>query len=225
MHLSPYATSRCFPYTSDRKYAVVSVARRGEAGHVQEVELDWRRRQLNVLGMSLALSSLCKVLPSHGLEENGDVTYTGSTYTIRYPQAWDVSSKAGADVFLKSTGVTVGITILPVRISRVEEYGTVEKVADKIVQTERAKDGTLRAEMLQIGSVELGDGTTAYDYEYEVQNTRATKRILSRVCIRDKQLFVVNGTISCGKMDACDMARISDLLDRTRASVMSFALR
>ena len=177
------------------------------------------RREFNVLSTSLALSSMFRAGPSNGLE---NPVYSGSTYSIEYPSSWEVSSKAGADVLFKGTGVNLGVTILPVRISHVEEYGTVDQVAEKIVQTERAKDGTLRAEMINAGSVEIGNGTTAYDYDYEVQSTRGTKRIISRVCIRDKQLFVVNGTISCGKTDTCDLSRISNALDETRASVTSF---
>jgi len=180
-----------------------------------------RRSLISMMGTSLALSSMFRVGSCQGLES---AVFSGSTYSIEYPSTWEVSSKAGADVLLKGTGVNLGVTILPVRISRVEEYGTVEQVAEKIVQTERAKDGTLRAEMINTESVDLGYGITAYDYDYEVQSTRGTKRILSRVCIRDKQLFVVNGTISCGKVDTCDTTRISSLLDETRGSVRSFTL-
>lgn len=175
-----------------------------------------------MVGTSIALSSLFRVEPSNGLESPAAV-YSGSTYSIEYPPTWEVSSKAGADVFFKGTGVNLGITILPVRISRVEEYGTVEQVAEKIVQTEKAKDGTLRAEIMHKRSVDIGYGITAYDYDYEIQSTRGTKRIISRVCIRDKQLFVVNGTITCGKVDTCDTTKISSLLDETRGAVDSFA--
>jgi hypothetical protein len=179
------------------------------------------RRMMNILGTSLALSSMVRVEPSQGLES--PAVYSGSTYSIQYPSTWEVSSKAGADVLFKGSGVNVGITILPVRISRVEEYGTVEQVAEKIVQTEKAKDGTLRADMINSRSVDIGNGITAYDYDYEIQSTRGTKRIVSRVCIRDKQLFVVNGTITCGKVETCDATQISNIVDETRGAVQSFA--
>ena len=91
------------------------------------------------------------------------------------------------------------------------------------MQTEKAKDGTLRADMINSRSVDIGNGITAYDYDYEIQSTRGTKRIVSRVCIRDKQLFVVNGTITCGKVETCDATQISNIVDETRGAVQSFA--
>lgn len=187
-------------------------------------DVPMRRRQIHVIGLSLACMSLNRTGASYSVPVGEDFEeYRGSVYSIRYPGSWEVSSKAGADVVFKSTGVTLGITILPVRISRVQDYGNVNEVADKIVQTERAKDGTLDARIIEASSVALGNGTIAYDYEYQVQSTRGTKLIVSRVCIQDKQLYVVNGTISCGKVDVCDISGVSDLLDRAKASVSSFA--
>jgi hypothetical protein len=150
--------------------------------------------------------------------------YNGSTYSISYPSNYTVSSKAGADVLFKDEerrGISIGITKLPVRISSVSEYGDIQGVGEKVLMTEKAKDGTLRAGMITSRAVDL-NGIEGYEYEYEVVSTRGTKRILSRVAIKDKQLYVVNGTVSCGKVDACDSDELDAILPAMRRSVSSF---
>lgn len=159
--------------------------------------------------------------------DGGLDTYRSDAYRMKYPESWEVTGKAGADVLFKDParrGVNIGVTILPVRIDSVAEYGDLQNVSEKILQAERAKDGSLSAEMMNKDSVVLpGSGVQAYDYEYEVGTTRGTKRILSRVCIRDKTLYVVNGTLSCGKVDACQFDEDDNrILQLMRQSVESF---
>lgn len=153
--------------------------------------------------------------------------YQSDSYLLKYPESWEVTGKAGADVLFKDParrGVNIGVTILPVRIDSVAEYGDLQNVSEKILQAERAKDGSLSAEMMNKESLILpGSGVQAYDYEYEVGTTRGTKRILSRVCIRDRKLYVVNGTLSCGKVDACQFDEDGNrILKLMRQSVESF---
>jgi len=150
--------------------------------------------------------------------------YSGQTYSMQYPSDYAVSSKAGADVLFKDEsrrGTNIGVTRLPVRISSVSEYGSVEDVGDKVLNAEKQKDGTMRAEMVSAQAVSFG-GYDGYEYEYEVATTRGTKRIVSRVAIKDKELYVVNATLSCGKVDACDAELLGLALPPMRASVSSF---
>ena len=159
--------------------------------------------------------------------QGGSLTqYVGSTYAIGYPTNFAVSSKAGADVLFKDEerrGVNIGITRLPVRISSVSEYGTVEEVGQKVLDAEKQKDGTLRAELLRSQSVTVSlDGCEGYEYEYEVVTTRGTKRIVSRVAIKDMELYVVNATLSCGKVEECDARLLDTVLQPMKESVSSF---
>lgn len=159
--------------------------------------------------------------------EKGPGVYKSDTYQMMYPESWEVTGKAGADVLFKDPsrrGVNIGVTILPVRIDTVAEYGDLENVSDKIIQAEKAKDGSLSAEMMSKDSLMLVEsGVQAYDYEYEVGTTRGTKRIVSRVCIRNRKLYVVNGTLSCGKVDACHFDEDGEqILHLMRQSVKSF---
>ena len=63
-------------------------------------------------------------------------------YRIDRPTSWEQTSKAGADVLFtdpakKST--TVGVTVSPIRIAGLEQFGDVETVRTKLVNTEKAK--------------------------------------------------------------------------------------
>lgn len=150
--------------------------------------------------------------------------YSGSTYTISYPSNYDATSKAGADVFFKDDsrrGVNIGITRLPVRISSVKEYGSVDDVGQKVLNAEKQKDGTLTASMISVRAVSFG-GYDGYEYEYEVVTTRGTKRIVSRVVIKDKELYVINAMVTCGKVDACDAGLLETVLTPMKQSVSSF---
>lgn len=49
-------------------------------------------------------------------------------------------------------------------------------------------------------------GTLMYDLEYELDSTRGRKRFLSTVAVRNKKLYIVNGTFKCGE-DLCNDAR------------------
>lgn len=202
----------------------VSVAR-SDVRHVDEDRAEnsnhVRRSLLLAMGW-MVVAGTASPLHCRATEEPFAV-YKGSKYTIQYPSTWDLSSKAGADVLFIDTerrGVNLGITILPVMISSVKDYGSVGEVAEKILQTEKAKDGNISSTLIRSDSLELASGSLAYDYEYEIQTTRGTKRILSRVCIRNGELFVVNGAIPCGKVETCDVD--PSLLDTMSRSVWSF---
>ena len=63
-------------------------------------------------------------------------------YSLERPQAWEQTSKAGADVLFvnparKST--TLGVTVSPIRISSLDKFGSLETVRDKLLATEKAK--------------------------------------------------------------------------------------
>ena len=49
-------------------------------------------------------------------------------------------------------------------------------------------------------------GTLMYDLEYELDSTRGRKRFLSTVAVKNKKLYIVNGTYKCGE-DLCNDAR------------------
>ena len=63
-------------------------------------------------------------------------------YRIDRPSTWEQTSKAGADVLFtdpakKST--TVGVTVTPIKIAGLEQFGSVSTVREKLINTEKQK--------------------------------------------------------------------------------------
>ncbi len=63
-------------------------------------------------------------------------------YRIDRPSSWEQTSKAGADVLFadpakKST--TIGVTVSPIKIAGLEQFGDVETVRKKLMNTEKQK--------------------------------------------------------------------------------------
>ena len=46
---------------------------------------------------------------------------------------------AGADVLFVGKGADVGVTVSPIRINTLKEFGTLETVGERLLGTERAK--------------------------------------------------------------------------------------
>ena len=78
------------------------------------------------------------------LQQKGLTEYVNSKqgYRIDRPSPWEQTSKAGADVLFtdpskKST--TIGVTVNPIKIAGLEQFGDVETVRKKLVDTEKQK--------------------------------------------------------------------------------------
>ena len=57
------------------------------------------------------------------------------------------------------------------------------------------------------------NGTKFYDFDYVIDTTRGTKRIMSSVTIVNKKLYIVNGTIKCGKGSCAGVEDVAQALD------------
>lgn len=53
-----------------------------------------------------------------------------------------------------------------------------------------------------------GSGVSIYDFEYSLNSTRGVKKIYNSVAVAGRKLFILNGTLSCGKGEdaVCDAA-------------------
>lgn len=78
------------------------------------------------------------------LQQNGVIEYVNNKqgYRIERPSTWEQTSKAGADVLFtdplrKST--TIGVTVNPIKIAGLEQFGDVKTVREKLVNTEKQK--------------------------------------------------------------------------------------
>ena len=64
------------------------------------------------------------------------------SYTIELPEGWQGQSKAGADVLFEDPqrpSTNIGVTVAPVRVQSIAQFGTPDVVASKLLAAERAK--------------------------------------------------------------------------------------
>ena len=78
------------------------------------------------------------------LQQKGLTEYVNSKqgYRIDRPSPWEQTSKAGADVLFTDPlkrSTTVGVTVNPIKIAGLEQFGDVETVRKKLVDTEKQK--------------------------------------------------------------------------------------
>jgi hypothetical protein len=106
-------------------------------------------------------------------------------------------------------GFEIGITVDPVRISSLTEFGTPEQVAAKVVLAEVNRDGVLEVKLLDdpvAGTVSLKDGSTAtfYQLNYLSNGKRGRKRYIAKFFIQNQKLFAM--TVQ-GKEDTYEMIK------------------
>jgi len=147
-------------------------------------------------------------------------------YGIQRPSAWEQVNKAGADVLFRDPQVkkaTLGVTVLPVRIATLGEFGSLEQVAEKLVSAERAKESTLGVHMVSSMQRDTGNGA-AYDFLYELDSTRGRSTIAASVTIVNSKLYIVNGTVPCWERDCNDLSAANPLFKMVIASVRSLEI-
>jgi hypothetical protein len=127
-------------------------------------------------------------------------------YSFQRPESWEQVDKAGADVLFRDPlkkSSTLGMTVLPVMVPTLEKFGSLESVAEKLIAAEKAKESTLSVEMLNQNQRETPFASAVYDFVYEVDSTRGRKQIVNCVAIVESKLYILNGSVSCGKREAC----------------------
>ena len=110
-------------------------------------------------------------------------------------------------------GYTCGITVDPVRISKIQEFGTPEEVAARVVTAEINRDGIFDVKLAKDATEDKEAG--CYDIEYTSAGKRGTKRIVTRIFIQGGFLYAL--TVQ-SKEAEYDKAREEDVL----ACVKSF---
>ncbi|KAF5833333.1 hypothetical protein DUNSADRAFT_10413 [Dunaliella salina] len=159
------------------------------------------------------------------------------------PVGWEKKGKAGADVLFEDPArrsTSIGVTVNPVRVPRIEEFGSLEVIGQRLLDTERKKESTMGVTMVSQqqraglhGSDNNGSnksGATLYDYEYDLNSTRGRKRILNTVTIYNSKLFILNGNLKCDKVEGQEDGGSADApciappgsLDALRAAARSF---
>ena len=121
-----------------------------------------------------------------------------NNFRLTYPKDWTIENKAGATALFKNPNVkyaSIGVTVTPVRINSLKEFGSLDDIGQKLVQAESQKQttvpgGTFMERQSECKSVDTK--TTFYEYEYRLITTHGNKRIYNYVGVKDKTLFIVN---------------------------------
>lgn len=140
------------------------------------------------------------------------------SYTVTPPPSFTASNKPlkthldeinfSGDV----RGYSLGVTVDPVRIKSIREFGTPEEVAARVVTAEVNRDGVFE---VTLAKDPVEDASGCYDIEYISDGKRGTKRFVTRIYIKDGFLYVLTAQ---SKNDEYNKDRESEIM----ASVQSF---
>lgn len=96
-------------------------------------------------------------------------------------------------------GYTVGVTVDPVRIGSIQEFGTPEEVAARVVTAEVNRDGVFE---VTLAKDPVEDAAGCYDIEYISDGKRGKKRFSTRIYIKDGFLYVLTVQSKEAEFDA-----------------------
>ena len=86
-------------------------------------------------------------------------------------------------------GYTYGVTVDPIRITSLKDFGTPSEVAAKIVMAELRRDGVLDVTLTRDAKEDMTSG--AYDVEYVSDGKRGKKHFVTRTVVNDGKLYVL----------------------------------
>jgi len=126
------------------------------------------------------------------------------SYTFTPPASFTASNKPlkthldeinfGGDI----RGYTYGITVDPVRIKSIKEFGNPEEVAARVVTAEVNRDGVFE---VTLAKDPAEDPSGCYDIEYISDGKRGVKRFVTRIYIKDGFLYVLTAQSKNGEYD------------------------
>lgn len=108
-------------------------------------------------------------------------------------------------------GYTVGVTVDPVRISSIRQFGTPEEVAARVVTAEVNRDGVFQVTLAK-DPVEDKDAGGCYDIEYISEGKRGVKHITTRIFVRDGFLYALTVQLKENDIDQIKEEEIMDCI-------------
>ncbi|CAJ1960350.1 unnamed protein product [Cylindrotheca closterium] len=109
-------------------------------------------------------------------------------------------------------GYQYGITVDPVRINSLKEFGTPEEVAARVVTAEVNRDGVFEVTLLKDPEVSNDDG--GYLLEYLSSGKRGNKHYINKIFIDKNELYVLTAQ--------CKQENFEQLEQELKATVKSF---
>ncbi|CAL8471571.1 g11113 [Coccomyxa elongata] len=104
--------------------------------------------------LNLSISAQHNAASAAGMEVTQQLqTYTSPKqgYKFQIPSDWQKTDKSGADVlFVEPSGKAgdVGVTVSPVRIKSLEQFGDLKAVGDRLLAAESSKESTESVELV-----------------------------------------------------------------------------
>ncbi|KFK36573.1 hypothetical protein AALP_AA4G141200 [Arabis alpina] len=155
------------------------------------------KRHLNISTLTLLFSGflLDKAKSITELDSLQEYTDSNNGFTLLVPSSWIKVEKAGANVLFEEQekrSNNIGVVVSPVRIKSLEDFGTPQFVADKLINAEKRKESTIEAEVVSVGERSSGQGKV-YEFEYKIDSTRGgIKRVFSAAFVSSKKLYLLN---------------------------------
>ena len=147
-------------------------------------------------------------------------------YSLAYPDDWVPAPKPVkthlSEELLQSPikGVSLGVTVDPVKINSLRQFGTAEQVAGRVLDTELTRDG-VKDVLLRKVRAEDAEDPVYYIIEYQVESSRGRKVYLCKYCIYQNRLYVLQAQAKQDSFDAADAA----VRETLAAAVASFRIR
>ena len=189
------------------------------------------RREL--LRAAVGAASSLLLLPTRAARaaEDGVVSDAQYGYRLTTPPGWKESPKPVKthlhELLLSATQGAgkqkLGVTVDPVKINSLEEFGTLDVVTKQVLGVEEKRDGvtsvTLRANSAEAGDAEEGR-PSYYTIEYATVSSRGTKIFCCKYCITKGKLYVLQAQASLDAFDGDESVR-----QALRDIVSSFQVR
>lgn len=142
-------------------------------------------------------------------------------YRLSYPAEWGFAPKPVKthlhEALLAGGGVKVGVTVDPVKIDSLEQFGTPEQTAERVLAVEEGRDGVKSVTLRELRAESSEGEPTYYNIEYATLSSRGKKLFCCKYCIANRRLYVLQVQ---AKLDDFDADRA--LRDEVRAVAGSF---
>ncbi|KAL1206972.1 PsbP domain-containing protein 2 [Cardamine amara subsp. amara] len=158
------------------------------------IELNLTKRHLNLSILTLFFNGflLDKAKSISDLQRYSDSI---NGFTLLIPSSWIKVDKAGANALFEEPNNgsnNIGVVVSPVRIKSLDQFGSPQFVADKLINAEKRKESTKEAEVVSVGE-RTGLQPQVYEFEYKIDSTRGgIKRIFSAAFVSSDKLYLLN---------------------------------
>ena len=158
------------------------------------------RRQLGQLSAAAAVAAINRPARAARINAEG--------FAFDAPDGFEAKPKPvkthAAEVLYKNGKREIGVVVDRVKLDRLVDFGSPAFVGDKVVASERNRDGVTSATLRNARQVDVA-GETYFELAYENESSRGNNQFLSRIAVRDGRLFIM--TLKA-RVDDADAAAI-----------------